>query len=82
MNFEQDEKEIREFFKLVEKNISKILLNPRAFSELIDLIMILVGICAGFSKFQFPRDLWSGKFKDPFKVFREKSREFKTKWLR
>lgn len=34
----------------------------------------------GLKKFQFPKDLWSGKFKDPWKGCREAARAVNQKW--
>ena len=33
------------------------------------------------AKFQFPKDIWGGKYKDPFKPERKLAAEFKAKWL-
>lgn len=32
------------------------------------------------SKFQFPKDLWSGKYKDPFRKVRDLKRGFLSRW--
>ena len=32
-------------------------------------------------KFQFPRDIWSGRFRDPFKNERKLAADFRAKWL-
>lgn len=47
---------------------------------LVDLESAYYGKLLTLAKFQFPKDLWSGKYKDPFNDCREKARAFARVW--
>lgn len=80
MNIDNDRKEFQAFFTKLGRK-PHVLLNPMAFAELQGIFMEVFAIVEGVKKFQFPKDLWSGKFKDPFKAIREKARDFDKEYL-
>lgn len=48
--------------------------------DLLILMRKAADVVDAVGKFQFPKDLWSGRFRDPFKAWREEVRAFARKW--
>lgn len=48
--------------------------------DILELAKLVETCVQSVSKFQFPKDVWSGKFKDPFKPVRELARKINDKW--
>jgi len=49
-------------------------------SEYSEVLKNYLANAESIGKFQFPKDIWSGKYKDPWKASREAARKFNLKW--